>query len=124
MPGSRVPHRQVAHHELADLFGVLGHPLRLALVFQLRHGERDVTALIEATEAPQSAVSQALAKLKAARLVVVRRAGRNIYYRLTLDSLPGWLDGGLGLLELETAQIASLHDAISLTRRDLEGEPS
>jgi DNA-binding transcriptional ArsR family regulator len=119
-----MPHRHIARLELVELFAVLAHPLRLALVLELKDGERDVSALIRATEAPQTAVSQALGRLRAARLVVVRREGRHLWYRLTLDNIAAWLDDAFGLLEDETAQLASVHDAIALTRKDLHGESS
>lgn len=114
-----MPHRTVARQELADLLAVLAHPLRLALVLELRNGERDVTTLMHGVEASQTAVSQALARLRAVRLVTLRRDGRHVFYSLAFPGLPGWLDGGLGILEDETAQVASVHDAISQARRDL-----
>lgn len=117
-------HRTVARAELADLLGLLAHPLRLAIVLELRSGEHDVTSLIAAVAAGQSAVSQALARLRAGRLLLVRRDGRHLFYSLALPGLAPWLEGGLAVLQDETAQMASLHDAIALTRRDLgAGEP-
>jgi DNA-binding transcriptional ArsR family regulator len=119
-----MPHRNIARHELVDLFAVLAHPLRLGLVLELKDGERDVTALIHATGASQTAVSQSLSRLRTARLVAVRRDGRHLCYRLTLDNIANWLDDAFALLEDETAQLASVHDAIALTRKDLHGERS
>jgi len=119
-----MPHRSVARAELADLLALLGHPLRLALLLALRSGEQDVTTLMRAVEAHQSAVSQALAKLRAARLLHVRRDGRHVFYSLALPGLGAWLDGGLAILEAETAQMVAVHDAIALMRRDLVGGAS
>lgn len=116
-----MPQRTVARAELADLLALLAHPLRLAIVLELRSGEHDVTSLIAAVNAGQSAVSQALARLRAARLLHVRRDGRHVFYSLALPALAAWLDGGLAILEDETAQMASVHDAISALRRDLVG---
>jgi DNA-binding transcriptional ArsR family regulator len=112
-----MPMRKVAQRELAVLFSLLAHPLRLALLTGLADGERDVGSLVKATGAPQTAVSQALARLRAARLVQERRQGRHVYYRLTVASLPAWLDGGYALLADETAQVAQLHDALQSLRR-------
>jgi DNA-binding transcriptional ArsR family regulator len=114
-----MPHRTVARQELADLLAVLAHPLRLAIVLELRTGEKDVTTLMHAVAASQTAVSQCLARLRAVRLVTMRRDGRHVHYSLAFPALPGWLDGGLAILEDETAQVASVHDAISQARRDL-----
>ncbi len=119
-----MPHRAVARAELADLLSLLAHPLRLAIVLELRGGEQDVTTLMHAVDAGQSAVSQALGRLRAARLLQVRRDGRHVFYSLALPALAVWLDGGLAILLDETAQVASVHDAIVLTRRDFSpGEP-
>ena len=120
-----MPHHRVARAELADLLALLAHPLRLALVLELRSGERDVTALTSAVDAAQSAVSSALARLRAARLLQVRRDGRHMFYSLSLPALAPWLDGGLAILQDETAQVATVHDAIAKAREDLGrgGEP-
>jgi DNA-binding transcriptional ArsR family regulator len=118
-----VPHRAVARMELAHLLAVLAHPLRLALLLELRAGERDVSTLMKAVNASQTAVSQSLARLRAARLVIDRRDGRHVRYRLALDGLSTWLDGGLALLEDETAHLQQVHDAIALARRDFGKDP-
>jgi DNA-binding transcriptional ArsR family regulator len=111
-----MPMRKVAQRELAGLFSLLSHPLRLGLIFALADGERDVGTLVGITGAPQTAVSQALARLRVARLVQERRQGRHVFYRLTLPTLPKWLDGGYELLADETAQVALLHDVITTVR--------
>ena len=108
-----MPMRKMAQRELAALFTLLSHPLRLALLTALRDGERDVGTLVTATGAPQTAVSQALARLRTARLVQERRQGRHVFYRLTVASLPAWIDGGYALLVDETAQLVQLHDALT-----------
>jgi DNA-binding transcriptional ArsR family regulator len=113
-----VPHRAVARAELAHLLAVLAHPLRLALLLELRGGERDVTTLMQAVNASQTSVSQSLARLRAARLVIDRRDGRHVRYRLALPGLSAWLDGGLALLEDDMSQVQQVHDAIALARRD------
>jgi DNA-binding transcriptional ArsR family regulator len=112
-----MPMRKVAQRELAVFFSLLAHPLRLALLSGLAEGERDVGSLVKATGAPQTAVSQALARLRAARLVQERRQGRHVFYRLTVASLPAWLEGGYALLADETAQVAQLHDALISLRQ-------
>jgi DNA-binding transcriptional ArsR family regulator len=111
-----MPFRSMVQQELADLMAVLAHPLRLGLVLALAQGERDVTTLMNMAEASQTAVSQALARLRAAHLVKERREGRHVYYRLALTGLPMWLDGGLTLLAEEGAQRAVVHNAISQVR--------
>ena len=67
---------------VADVFRLLGDPTRVRLVDALSHGERcvcDLAALVGLTE---SAVSHQLRLLRAARLVRVRRTGRQAFYSL------------------------------------------
>ncbi len=111
-----MPFRRLAQRELAALFAVLAHPLRLGLVFALADGERDVTSLVADTQSTQTAVSQSLAKLRAARLVIERREARHVYYSLALSGLPEWLDNAYALLASETAQAAELKDVIERAR--------
>ena len=114
-----MPHRKVAQHELASFLSLLAHPLRLAIVFALKDGERDVSTLVGLTGAPQTTVSQSMGRLRLARLVRERRVGRHVFYALTLPELPQWLDGGLALLIAETEQVAIVHKAISTARRQM-----
>jgi DNA-binding transcriptional ArsR family regulator len=112
-----MPHRTVAQRELSTLLGVLAHPLRLGIIFALEQGELDVGALQRTLGRSQSAVSQALSRLRAARLVVERRDGRHVFYRLALPQLASWLAGGFDQLEQETAELVSVHDALEITLR-------
>ena len=61
---------------VAALFKLLGDPSRLTLLDLLGHGESCVSDLAE------SATSHQLRLLRAARLVRVRRAGRQAFYAL------------------------------------------
>ena len=111
-----MPYRRLAQRELASLFAVLSHPLRLGLIFALANGERDVTTLVAETQSTQTAVSQALSRLRLARLVKERREARHVYYSLALSGLPEWLDTAYALLASETAQAAELKDVIERAR--------
>lgn len=66
----------------ADFFRVLGHPARVRLLQLLRDGERSVGALQEELELDSSGTSQHLAALRAQGLVVGRREGTSVYYRV------------------------------------------
>ena len=66
----------------ARLFHALSDPTRLQLVDLLRGGERCVCELTDALAAAQSRLSFHLRILKDAGLVLDRRQGRWIYYRL------------------------------------------
>ena len=67
---------------IADVFRLLGDPTRVRLVDALTHGERCVGDLAGLVGISESAVSHQLRLLRAARLVRVRRAGRQAYYAL------------------------------------------
>jgi DNA-binding transcriptional ArsR family regulator len=67
---------------IADVFRLLGDPTRVRLVDALTHGERCVGDLAALVGISESAVSHQLRLLRAARLVRVRRAGRQAYYAL------------------------------------------
>jgi len=61
---------------------MLGDPTRLRLAICLAGGEQDVTTLTGAVGAARPAVSQHLAKMRLAGLVVMRRDGRRAVYAL------------------------------------------
>ena len=75
----------------ADFFRVLGHPARVRLLQLLREGEQSVGSLQDALELDSSGTSQHLASLRAQGLVVGRKEGTSVYYRVkdprTLDLL-------------------------------------
>jgi DNA-binding transcriptional ArsR family regulator len=66
----------------ASLLKALAHPLRLAITEELRAGPRCVHELTESIHASQPLVSQHLRVLRAARVVVADRRGREVVYRL------------------------------------------
>jgi DNA-binding transcriptional ArsR family regulator len=55
---------------------------RLTILCHLAGGERSVGALEAVLDLSQSALSQHLARLRADKLVLTRREGQTIYYRL------------------------------------------
>ncbi len=64
------------------LFRALADPTRLRLLNLLRDGERCVCELVDVVGGPQPKTSRHLAHLRKAGLVVSRRRGQWIYYRL------------------------------------------
>lgn len=68
--------------EIAKIFKALGDPTRASLVYALCHEELSVSELCERVEIGQSGVSNQLAKLKAQRIVRLRREGNTIYYSI------------------------------------------
>jgi DNA-binding transcriptional ArsR family regulator len=70
--------------EAADLFRALGDPTRLRLLlFLAARGEVSVSALIEAAGLSQPALSGHLRRLRLAGVVMPRREGKRVYYRLS-----------------------------------------
>jgi len=66
----------------ADLFGMLGEPTRLELLWLLTEGPMTAGDLADAVRASRTAVSQHLAKLRLAGIVEARREGRHQVYAL------------------------------------------
>lgn len=73
--------------EPAQLLKAIASPVRLALVLELRQGERCVHELVDATGVSQALVSQHLRVLRGARVVTGARRGREIAYSLTDDHI-------------------------------------
>ncbi len=67
---------------MAVRFKALAEPARLAILAELHEGERNVNELARATGRAQPNVSQHLASLARAGLVVSRRDGNHVYYRI------------------------------------------
>ena len=68
--------------ELAEAMRAFGTASRLRLLWEMLEGERTVDELASAAGVSPSAASHQLRLLRHGRLVAVRRAGRNAFYRL------------------------------------------
>jgi DNA-binding transcriptional ArsR family regulator len=64
----------------AELFRVLGHPVRIRLLELLRDGERTVGDLREELQMDSSGTSQHLGILRKHGILEGRRVGTSIYY--------------------------------------------
>jgi len=69
-------------NEAARLLSALANERRLAILCELVERERSVGELVAIVGLTQSALSQHLAKLRAAGIVATRRDAQTIYYRL------------------------------------------
>ena len=69
-------------NEAARLLTALANERRLAILCQLVEREHSVGELVASVGLTQSALSQHLAKLRAAGIVATRRDAQTIYYRL------------------------------------------
>lgn len=69
----------------SNFLKAISHEGRLMILCHLVTGEKSVTELEELLSARQAAVSQQLSRLRLEGLVIPRREGKIIYYRLTDD---------------------------------------
>lgn len=70
-----------------EIFRALADPTRRALLQRLSVGERNATELREGLGISQPAVSQHIAVLRGAGLIVEERIGRHVKYRVSPDGL-------------------------------------
>ncbi|MGH3852428.1 MAG: ArsR/SmtB family transcription factor [Pseudonocardiaceae bacterium] len=70
-----------------ELLRALSAPVRIAIVLQLREGERCVHELVDALGVTQPLISQHLRVLKSAGVVDGERHGREVLYRLVDEHL-------------------------------------
>ena len=76
----------------ARVIRVLGHPLRLRILELLEGGERNVADLQDELGASQAVISQQLAILRAEDVVVPRREGPRVFYRIIEPKVSHILD--------------------------------
>ncbi|MGR3759743.1 ArsR/SmtB family transcription factor [Roseobacteraceae bacterium NS-SX3] len=69
----------------SNFLKAISHEGRLMILCHLVSGEKSVTELEELLSARQAAVSQQLSRLRLEGLVIPRRDGKAIYYRLADD---------------------------------------
>jgi DNA-binding transcriptional ArsR family regulator len=81
-----------AYHKEVDLYKLLAHPARLAILDALRTGEECVCHLEALLGYRQAYLSQQLAVLREAGLISDSRDGWNIYYRVAAPEIYTILD--------------------------------
>lgn len=69
----------------SNFLKALSHEGRMVILCHLVTGEKSVTELEDLLSARQAAVSQQLSRLRLEGLVIPRREGKAIYYRLADD---------------------------------------
>lgn len=102
-----------------ELFAALAHETRLrCLMLLLARDELCVCELTGAIGAPQPTMSRHLGQLRALGLVLDRRDGHWIHYRIN-PALPGWVSGVLQ----QTHEVVSSTAPFADDRRALAGMP-
>ncbi len=70
-------------HAAAEMLRALAHPMRLAILCRLLEGEAAVGVFEEELGLRQPSLSQQLAYLREAGIVLTRRISKNVIYRVT-----------------------------------------
>ncbi len=97
--------RNIESSSAAELAGALADPLRIAILHRLMEGPAAVAELVSQTGEPQPKVSNHLAILRARKLVVVRRNGRQAIYELADPSAAQLVETLLAISSAPTLSI-------------------
>ncbi|MCR4336718.1 MAG: metalloregulator ArsR/SmtB family transcription factor [Candidatus Omnitrophica bacterium] len=73
---------EMAYKVKADFLRVLGHPIRLKLIEELKHGERSVGDLVNKFKIGQSSISRHLLALRNAGILSSRQEKTTVYYNI------------------------------------------
>jgi DNA-binding transcriptional ArsR family regulator len=119
-----MPVRNIASRELAKLFAVFAHPDRVRIIEELGGGEKDVNSIQAVLGISHSRTSQNLAILRTNRVVIERRDGRRVFYRLAQPELAKWALDGLRFIVGEAEASGVRLTAIEEARQIWEGEHS
>jgi DNA-binding transcriptional ArsR family regulator len=93
---------------IARRFRVIGEPLRIRLLDQLRDGEATVNELTAASGASQQNVSKHLQLLAEAGIVGRRREGNRVYYRIVDEGVLRLCEEVCGSVRAQLAELARL----------------
>ena len=85
-----------AYRQVTQLFQILSHLARLRILDELRRDEACVCHLQAVLGRPQAYVSQQLRVLREAGVVVERKEGHLVYYRLNAPQITQLLETVLG----------------------------
>src|SRR5512133_2731605 len=93
---------------IARRFRVLGEPLRIRLLDQLRAGEATVNELTEAIGGSQQNISKHLQLLAEAGIVGRRKQGNHVYYRIVDERVLRLCEEVCGSLQAQLAELNTL----------------
>lgn len=104
-----MPHSAGPIHEVkANLFRVLGHPVRVRILELLRDGERSVGSLQAELGLDSGGTSQHLAALRRIGVVDSRREGTSVFYRAADPRVFDLLEAGRALITRQLAEQQSI----------------
>jgi len=107
-----MPFRAVVSAELAKLFGVLSHPVRIRIIEELKKEDLTVGTLKDLMGISHSAVSQQLAVLRSHHLVIETRQGRNVFYHLRKPDMAQWIMEGVSFISPDASEVEKMMSAI------------
>lgn len=118
-------------HFKQDLFAqfarvgkALSNPNRLELIEFLAQGERSVDQLAKVSGLSVANTSQHLQHLRQAGLVVSRKEGLKVFYRLSGDDVVGLLEVVRGVAERHLAEVNLLVETYLTVKDNLEAIPA
>lgn len=116
------PKREV-FQQLARIGGALSSGVRLELLELLAQGERSVDQLAALTGATVANASQHLQKLKQAGLIVARKQGQFVFYRVAGDEVIGMLSALSKVGEAHVAEIERIVRMYFFSKDEFEPVP-
>jgi DNA-binding transcriptional ArsR family regulator len=99
----------------AELFKALSHPVRIRILELLRFGELTVSELQARLGIEASSVSQQLATLRTRRIVVGRKEGANVFYRIVDPQVFAVLDVARAMFDRHVLTLQALADEDATT---------
>lgn len=112
--------KKALFEQFALMAKAIGHAHRLELLEALAQGERGVDALAKVTGLSTANASQHLQQLRQAGLVISRKDGIRVLYRLTGDDVIALLGALQNTAERHLAQVDNLISAYYTARDGLE----
>jgi DNA-binding transcriptional ArsR family regulator len=100
------------HQAKAELFRILGHPVRVRVLELLQDGPRPVRELLAEIDVEPSNLSQQLAVLRRAGLVSSSREGALVVYALSTPDVADLLAAGRRILSSVLADRDGLRDQL------------
>jgi rhodanese-related sulfurtransferase/DNA-binding transcriptional ArsR family regulator len=116
------PKREV-FEQLARIGGALSSGVRLELLELLAQGERSVDQLSALTGTTVANASQHLQKLKQAGLILARKQGQFVFYRIAGDEVIGMLSALSRVGEAHVAEIERIVRMYFFSKDDFEPIP-
>jgi DNA-binding transcriptional ArsR family regulator len=101
------------YHVKAEFFRTLGHPARIRVLELLAEGDTPVHSLLDAIAIEPSNLSQQLAVLRKAGLVIQRREGSEVIYSLAMPQVRDLLIAARVILTEKLATPVELVDELS-----------